>query len=96
MAEPFNRIRKSGDPMLPEWRLRVSADCAHEIDVAEERVHPEQVDNPAARHSKGRDVVRMTRAEATWLRDALTAWLDAHTDDGRPCGLIDGEEKCRG
>lgn len=96
MGDPFHRIFKSQDPMLPEWRLRVSADCAHEVDLAEEIVHPEQVENPNARHTRRREVIRVTRDEAVWLRDALNAWLVAHPDDGDPCGLLAGEEKCRG
>lgn len=96
MADPFHRILRSADPKLPEWRLRVSADCAHEVDIVEEIVHPEQANNPNARHAKRREIIRAIRAEAVWLRDALTAWLEAHPDDDKPCGLLAGEETCRG
>ena len=92
----FHRIRRSDDPLLPEWRLRVSAECAHEIDLVEEVVHAEQADNPLARHTKRRERIRVSREEATWIRDALNEWLTAHPDDGDPCGLLAGEDVCRG
>lgn len=92
----FHRIRKSDDPALPEWRLRISADCPHEVDLVEETVLHEQIDNPEARHHKRRDRVRVTREEAGWIRDTLIAWLAAHPDDGKPCGLLCAEEVCRG
>lgn len=91
----FNRILKSADEKLPDWRLRVSAPCAHDVDIAEEFVHPEQIDNPIARHTKRRDRLCLMRPEAEWLRDALTAWLAEHPDDGAACGLLAGEERCR-
>ena len=66
-------ILKSSDPKLPGWRLRVSreeGDC--EIEIAEEIVHPEQVDNPEARHMRRNARAILMLAEARWLRDALT------------------------
>lgn len=95
MAE-FHRIIKSTDPKLPEWRLRVSAECPHEVDIAEELVHPEQIDNPKARHTKRRALVRATREEAIRIRDALTEWLAEHPDDGAVCAVVAGEGACRG
>jgi hypothetical protein len=92
----FHRIIKSTDPELPEWRVRVSAECAHGVDIVEECVLPEQVDNPRARRSRRRDIVRVTRAEAIRIRDALNEWLAEHPDDGMGCGIIAGEDVCRG
>jgi hypothetical protein len=74
-STPFDRIRKSADPKLPGWRLRVSAECTKEIEIIEETVHPEQVDNPEARHTTRRERILVVREEAMWLRDALNEWL---------------------
>lgn len=77
MDEPFDRIRKSDDPKLPGWRLRVSAECEHELEIVEEIVHPEQADNPAARFTTRRERIILGRDEAEWLHDALEQWLRA-------------------
>jgi len=73
----LSRILKSEDPKLPGWRLRVSAEDDIEIEIVEEMVHPEQVDNPEARHARRNAKMILVRHEAEWLRDTLTAWLAA-------------------
>lgn len=72
-------IRKSDDPLLPGWRLRVSRDDdggIPDITFAEEIVLPDQVDNPAARHRRRNMFTLLTLADAVWLRDALTAAIE--------------------
>lgn len=81
MAEgEFDRILPSTDEKLPGWRLRVSAEDGGEIEIAEEVVHPEQVNNPIARHARRRAKMILDRREAAWLRDRLVEWLEATFD----------------
>jgi len=77
-----DHIRKSTDPNLPGWRLRVSRETNDsEIDIIEEVVHPEQVDNPEARFVTKRERIRLSPDETRWLRNALDKELAIECDE---------------
>lgn len=70
-------IRPETDPKAdPGWRFRLDKMKGEIPFLFEEQVLPEHVDNPLARrviHTKARSM--LTRADATWLRDALDEML---------------------
>ena len=80
-----HRILKSTDPKLPGWRLRISWEEKHEIEIVEEIVHAEKVDNPEARHTRRNAKIIASTDEIRWLRDTLNEWLgDAGPQGERP------------
>jgi hypothetical protein len=77
-APEVHCILKSTDVKLPGWRLRVSyeIEADGEIEIAEEVVHPEQVENPDARHVRRNARMILVEHEARWLHAQIGAWLD--------------------
>lgn len=71
-----DHILRSNDAKLPGWRLRISWEDDDEILIAEEIVHPEQIDNPGARAKKRNATVILLVREAEWLHARLGEWLE--------------------
>ena len=71
-------IRPDPDPKTdPGWRLRLDKQKGDVAFLVEEQVLPERVDNPNANRIIAQNSHSMlTRAEATWLRDALIEMLE--------------------
>ncbi|HET9063727.1 MAG TPA: hypothetical protein VFO62_10600 [Candidatus Binatia bacterium] len=73
----YHRILKSTDEHNAGWRLRVSFDVEDpgEIEIAEEVVHPEQAENPDARHKRHNARMILVEHEVRWLHAQLGEWL---------------------
>ena len=72
-------IQPDPDPKAdPGWRLRLDWMRDDNAFLFEEQVLPERVDNPnAMRIIFNKASIQLTRANAEWLRDALTDFLEA-------------------
>lgn len=71
-------IQPDPDPKAdPGWRLRLDWMRDDNAFLFEEQVLPERVDNPNAhRILCSKASIQLTRANAEWLRDALTDFLN--------------------
>lgn len=79
-------MRPIGDDS-PGGRLRIEVDASEGAgaltEVAAEQVHPEQINNPDARHTRRRTTILLTDDEVDWAIESLIAVREHRTRGSR-------------